>query len=59
MLDIQYVRENLVLVQANCVNRQVKVDVAAAIAKLRELEGKRAEAEARMNGYLKELGYDD
>ena len=36
----------------------VKVDVAAAIAKLRELEGKRAEAEARMNGYLKELGYD-
>jgi type I restriction enzyme M protein len=35
-----------------------KVGVAAAIAKLRELEGKRAEAETRMNGYLKELGYD-
>ena len=31
MLDIQYVRENPVLVQANCVNRQVKVDVAAAL----------------------------
>ena len=35
-----------------------KVDVRAAIAKLRELEGERAKAEARMNGYLKELGYD-
>ncbi|MCE7892123.1 MAG: type I restriction endonuclease subunit M, partial [Sorangiineae bacterium PRO1] len=35
-----------------------KVDVAAALAKLRELEKKRAEAEAKMNGYLKELGYD-
>ena len=35
----------------------VKVDVAAAIAKLRVLENARAEAEARMNGYLKELGY--
>jgi type I restriction enzyme M protein len=35
-----------------------KVDVAAAIAKLRELEHARAEAEAKMNGYLKELGYD-
>ncbi len=35
-----------------------KVEVASAIAKLRELEGKRAEAEARMNAYLKELGYD-
>jgi len=35
-----------------------KVDVAAAIAKLRELEQARAEAEARMNAYLKELGYD-
>ena len=35
----------------------VKVDVAAAIAKLRELEGKRAVAETRMNGYLKELGF--
>jgi type I restriction enzyme M protein len=36
----------------------VKVDVGAAIAKLRELEKKRGEAEARMNGFLKELGYD-
>ena len=35
-----------------------KVDVRAAITKLRELEGERAEAEAKMNGYLKELGYD-
>lgn len=35
-----------------------KVDVVHALAKLRELEGKRAEAEAKMNGYLKELGYD-
>lgn len=35
-----------------------KVDVAHALAKLRELEKKRGEAEARMNGYLKELGYD-
>jgi type I restriction enzyme M protein len=36
----------------------VKVDVAAAIVKLRELEKRRSEAEGRMNGYLKELGYD-
>jgi len=36
----------------------VKVDVAGAIAKLRELEKKRGEAEGRMSGYLKELGYD-
>ena len=36
----------------------VKVDVAGAIAKLRELEQKRTQAEDRMNGYLKELGYD-
>ncbi len=35
-----------------------KVDVAQAIAKLRELERKRGEAEGRMNAYLKELGYD-
>ena len=35
-----------------------KVDVAAAIAKLREAEKKRDEAAARMNGFLKELGYD-
>lgn len=35
-----------------------KVDVASAIAKLRELEGKRTEAEAKMNRYLKELGFE-
>lgn len=35
-----------------------KVDVAGAIKKLRELEQKRGEAEARMNAFLKELGYD-
>lgn len=34
-----------------------KVDVRLALAKLRELEKKRAEAEAKMNGYLRELGY--
>ncbi|MGA2451442.1 MAG: class I SAM-dependent DNA methyltransferase [Polyangiaceae bacterium] len=35
-----------------------KVEVVHALATLRETETKRAEAEARMNGYLKELGYD-
>jgi type I restriction enzyme M protein len=35
-----------------------KVDVGHALAKLRELDRKRAEAENRMNGYLKELGYE-
>jgi type I restriction enzyme M protein len=35
-----------------------KVDVAAAIAKLREAEKKRAEAEAKMNGFLRELGLE-
>lgn len=35
-----------------------KVNVASAIAKLRELEKARGEAEARMNVFLKELGYD-
>lgn len=35
-----------------------KIDVAGAIAKLRELEAARAAAEATMNRYLKELGYD-
>jgi type I restriction enzyme M protein len=35
-----------------------KVDVASAIAKLRELEAQRANAEATMNRYLKELGYE-
>jgi type I restriction enzyme M protein len=37
---------------------QDKVDVRAAVARLRELEKARGEAEAKMNGYLKELGYD-
>jgi type I restriction enzyme M protein len=35
-----------------------KVDVAGALAKLRELEKLRGEAEAKMNGFLKELGYE-
>lgn len=35
-----------------------KIDVRDAIAKLRELEKRRGEAEATMNGYLRELGYD-
>ena len=35
-----------------------KVDVREALAKLRELEAKRAEAEARMWGFLRELGYE-
>lgn len=35
-----------------------KVDVAGAIARLRELEQKRSEADARMNAYLNELGYE-
>jgi type I restriction enzyme M protein len=35
-----------------------KVDVVAAIAKLREAEKRRGEAEAKMNGFLKELGYE-
>ena len=34
-----------------------KVDVAHALMKLRELEKKRSEAEARMNAFLRELGY--
>jgi type I restriction enzyme M protein len=37
----------------------VKVDVASSIEKLRELEMKRADAAARMNTYLKELGYNE
>ncbi len=34
------------------------VDLASALAKLREQEAKRSFAEARMNGLLQELGYD-
>lgn len=34
-----------------------KIDVASAVAKLRELESARAEAEATMNEFLEELGY--
>jgi len=37
---------------------EARIDVAAAVRKLRELEMGRADAEARMNGYLAELGYD-
>jgi type I restriction enzyme M protein len=36
-----------------------KVDVASAIARLREAERVRAEAETRMNGHLAKLGYGD
>jgi type I restriction enzyme M protein len=35
-----------------------RLDVATAITKLRELERMRGDAEARLNAYLKELGYD-
>jgi len=35
-----------------------KVDVAHALHRLRELESSRSDAAARMNAYLKELGYD-
>jgi type I restriction enzyme M protein len=34
-----------------------RIDVAEAIAALREAERKRAEAERRMDGHLVELGY--
>src|SRR5690606_28656454 len=33
------------------------IDVGEAVRKLRELENERAAAEARMNAFLKELGY--
>ena len=35
-----------------------RIDVAEAVRKLRELERERAAAEATMNRYLAELGYD-
>ena len=35
-----------------------RIDVAKAVRKLRELEQERAAAEATMNRYLAELGYD-
>ena len=35
-----------------------RIDVAEAVGKLRELEKERAEAEATMNRYLADLGYD-
>ena len=34
-----------------------KIDVASAVAKLRELEAARSEAEVRMNAFLEELGF--
>lgn len=37
---------------------EAKIDVASAIAKLREAEQARDEAKRVMDGYLKELGYD-
>ena len=36
-----------------------RIDVADAVRKLRELERERTEAEATMNRYLAELGYDE
>ncbi len=39
--------------------KEERVDVAAAVARLREVEKARAAAEAKMNQYLKELGYGD
>jgi type I restriction enzyme M protein len=36
-----------------------KVDVASAVAKLHDLERKRASSEARMNAFLRELGYGE
>ena len=35
-----------------------RIDVADAVRKLRELEQERAAAEATMNRYLAELGYE-
>ena len=37
---------------------EVRIDIAEAVRKLRELEQNRAEAEATMNQYLMELGYE-
>jgi type I restriction enzyme M protein len=38
--------------------KERRIDVVAAITKLRELERARGEAEERMNGFLRELGYE-
>ena len=35
-----------------------EIDLKAAIRKLRDIEAKRKDVEKKMNGYLKELGYD-
>ena len=37
---------------------EVRIDIAEAVHKLRELEQNRAAAEATMNQYLAELGYE-
>ena len=39
-------------------DEEERIDVGEAVRKLRELERERAAAEARMNRYLAELGYD-
>ena len=39
-------------------DEEQRIDVAAAVRKLRELESERASAEAAMNRHLAELGYD-
>jgi hypothetical protein len=36
-----------------------KIDVAGAIATLRNRERKRADTETRMNAFLRELGYGE
>ena len=39
-------------------DEEERIDVGEAVRKLRELEGERAEAEATMNRFLAELGYE-
>ena len=42
----------------NTADDEERIDVADAVRKLRALERERAAAEATMNRYLAELGYD-
>jgi type I restriction enzyme M protein len=44
---------------ADTAEAEEKVDLNAAVKRLRELEKDRAAAESRMNEFLKELGYGD
>lgn len=43
---------------APIIEEEVKVDIRAELKKLRELEAQRAAAEAKMNSFLKELGFE-